>query len=455
MHPANVDAAGQAATELPGGAGWTPTRAALLLGLLWGLSAIGTSATSVVLGPLGSALSLSTTATAWVLTAFALSFAASTAVFGRVADSTGPRVPFLVGGILLALGAAVSASADDLTVLLIGRTVQGVGAGAVPVLVTTILSARFTGHDRTVALGRTNSVVVVLSSVGPLIGGMLGVLVGWRGPFALPVLALLLLPFAARLAPTRGTGVRVDAVGAALVALTAGTLLVLVQTLGTPGWFTAAAGAALLPLVAGAILHVRSHPDGFLPVRVVTDPTVIRAAVAGAGMPLVYFAGLIAVPLQLDARGWDPLENGLLLLPGAVVGSAVSFSSARVVARLGRRRTAVLGLSLSVAGGLVATGTGLSPWLAGLGFLGLSSGYALAQPTLVGSVAAAVPEHLRGSALGVFTLVFFVGAGLGSAVVGGFGDVLTLPGALAVAVAGPVVGVLLLVTAPPSAAWRS
>ncbi len=133
----------------------------------------------------------------------------------------------------------------------------------------------------------------------------------------------------------------------------------------------------------------------------------------------------------------------------------MSFNSGPVVARLGRRGTAVLGLSLSALGALVASGTGLSPWLAGVGFVGLSTGYALAQPALVGSVAAAVPEELRGSALGMFTLVFFVGAGLGSAVVGGFGDVLTLPGALAVAVVGPVVGTLLLLTAPPSAAWRS
>lgn len=435
--------------------GWTPTRAAVLLGVLWGLSAMGTSATSVVLGPLAGDLSLGTTATAWVLTSFALAFAASTAVFGRVADSTGPRVPFLLGGILLAVGAAVSASAPDLTVLLLGRTLQGVGAGAVPVLVTTILSARFDGQDRTVALGRTNSVVVVMSSIGPLVGGLLGVLVGWRGPFAVPVLALLLLPLAARLAPARGTGAPVDTLGAALVSLTAGTLLVLVQTLGTPSWATAAAGATLLPLVAGAVLHVRAHPRGFLPLQVVTDVTVVRASLAGAGMPLVYFAGLIAVPLQLDARGWDPLQNGLLLLPGALVGSAVSFNSGPVVARLGRRGTAVLGLSLSALGALVASGTGLSPWLAGVGFVGLSTGYALAQPALVGSVAAAVPEELRGSALGMFTLVFFVGAGLGSAVVGGFGDVLTLPGALAVAVVGPVVGTLLLLTAPPSAAWRS
>lgn len=441
-----------AAAAAPGPA-WSPTRAAVLLGILWGLASMGTSATSVVVGPLAADLGLGTSGAAWVLTAFALAFAASTAVFGRVADAVGPRTPFLVGGAMLAVGASVSAAAPDFTVLLLGRLLQGLGAGAVPVLTTTVLSARYTGHDRAVALGRTNSVVLVLTSAGPLVGGALGVLVGWRGPFLLPLLVLLLLPLAARLAPAHGTGGRFDVVGAALVALTAADLLGLVQTVGDPGPVTAVTGVLALPLLVATVLWVRSHPDGFVPGEVLREQAVVRAGVAGAGMPVVYFAGLVAVPLQLAQRGWDPFENGLLLLPGALVGAAVSFSSAKVLARLGRRGTAVLGLSLSAVGALVSAGVVLSPWLAGVGFVGLSTGYALAQPALVGTVAAAVPDRLRGAALGLFTLTFFVGAGLGSAVVGGLGDVLGLSGALAVAVVAPLVGVVVLVTARRSAAW--
>lgn len=432
---------------------WTPTRAAVLLGILWGLAAMGTSATSVVIGPLSDDLGLGTAGAAWVLTAFALSFAASTAVFGRVADAVGPRTPFLVGGATLAVGAAVSAAAPDFLVLVLGRLLQGVGAGAIPVLTTTVLSARFDGHDRAVALGRTNSVVVVLTSVGPLLGGALGVLVGWRGPFLLPLLVLALLPFAARLAPARGTGARVDVVGAALVAASAAVLLALVQTVGEPGPITVAAAVLLAPLLVLLVRRVRSAPEGFVPLRVLQDDAVVRAGLAGAGMPVVYFAGLVAVPLSLAARGWDPLDNGLLLLPGALVGSMVSFNSARVLGRLGRRGTAMLGLSLSAVGALVSTGVQVSPWLAGVGFVGLATGYALAQPALVGTVAASVPAQLRGAALGLFTLTFFLGAGLGSAVVGGLGDLLGLPGALAVATVAPAVGVLVLATARPSEAW--
>lgn len=435
------------------GPGWSPTRAAVGLGVLWGLAAMGTSATSVVLGPLSEDLSLSTAGSAWVLTSFALALAASTAVWGRVADSVGTRTPFLVGGVMLAIGAGLSSLAPSFELLLLGRLLQGLGAGAIPVLSTTTLSARYAGPERSVALGRSNSVVLVLTSLGPLLGGTIGVLVGWRGSVLLPVLALALLPVAYKLAPSRGTGARVDAVGAGLVASSAAAVLVTVQTIGQPGPLTVVAGVLAVPLVALVVLRVRRHPHGFVPLDVVREDVVIRAGVAAAAMPVVYFAGLVAVPLVLAGQGWDPMQNGLLLLPGALMGAAVSFNGARVVARLGRRGTAILGLVLSTVGALVAATVGFSPWLAGLGFVGLSTGYALAQPSLVGSVAAAVPGEVRGAALGLFTLVFFTGSGLGSAVVGGLGDLLTLPGALALAAIAPAVAVVVLATAKPSAAW--
>jgi MFS family permease len=420
---------------------------------MWGLAALGSASTSVVLGDLAADLGLGTAATAWVFTVFALGFAAATPVFGRVADAAGPRTPFVVGTALLALGAALAAAAPSLPLLLAGRAVQGVGAGAIPVLVTMILSARFAGDERAVALGRTNSLVVVLSSVGPLLGGALGALGGWRPPFAASLVAVALLPLAVRLAPARGTGGRVDLRGAALVAASAAVLLALVQTLGTGGAALTALALALPVLLLATALHVRVRPDGILPAAVSRSPAVTRAAVGGATMPTLYFAALVAVPLELSSQGWTPWQNGLLLLPGALAGAAVSFNSAPVLRRLGRRRAAVLGLALAGTGGLVSAGVDTLAVLAGIGFVGMAAGYALAQPALAGTVAAAVDEEIRGAAVGVFTLSFFLGAGLGSAVVGGLGDVLGLAGALAVAAAAPLVGVLVLVTARSSPAW--
>ncbi len=400
-------------------------------------------------------LDLGTSETAWVLTAFALAFAVTTPVFGRVADSVGPRVPFVLGVVLLGIGAAVSSLAGDLPTMLVGRIVQGAGAGAVPVLTSAVLAARFTGQDRATALGRANSVLVVSSSTGPLLGGALGVLVGWRAPFALPLLALLLLPAVLRLAPHGGTGERVDVTGAALVGGSAAALITLVQTAGRPSPVTAGAAALLVPLLVLLTRHVRRRPDGFLPLRVVTDGVIVRSAVAAAGMPMAYFGSLLAVPLLLTARGWNPLQTGLLLLPGAAVGAVVSFSSARVLARTGRRPAAAAGLALSVVGVALSAAADVSPLLAAVGFAFLTTGFSLAQPALVGAVTAAVPAELRGAALGTFSLVFFVGAGLGSGVVGALGDRVGLGWALAVAGAGTVAGAVTLLTGRGLPAWSA
>jgi len=433
-------------SEPTGAAGsrWTPTSAALVLGTLWGLAAMGTSAASVVLGDLQADLDIPVSSVAWVLTIFALTFAASTPVFGRLADSMGPRKPYVVGVLLLSTGALITSLAPNLEVVLLGRAVQGVGAGSIPVMSSAILSLRFSGQDRTVAFGRVNSAVVVFASMGPIIGGVLGTLGGWRMPFALSVLALFVLPFTYRLAPNKGSGAAVDIFGAALVAGTAATGLILVQTLSNLGPATLFA-VILTPLLALILArHIRTHPDGFLPLELVTNTTLLRVSLAAAAMPVVYFAALIMLPLDLAQRGWTPLANGLLLLPGAIVGSTISFNSAKAVARWGRIGTATLGLSLSFLGALAVAAVGLHPGLAGLGFVGLASGYALAQPSLVGEASVVVPERLRGGALGMFNLLFFIGAGLGAAIIGGLADPLGLRGAVLVTSLAPLAAVLLL-----------
>lgn len=430
--------------------GWTPTSAALALGTLWGLAAMGTSAASVVLGDLRADLGVGVSAVAWVLTIFALTFAAATPIFGRLADAVGPRRPYIVGVALLGVGALISATAPTLEALLLGRAVQGIGAGSIPVLSSAILSLRFAGADRTVAFGRVNSAVVVLASFGPVIGGVLGTLGGWRLPFALSLLALLILPLTYRLAPLGGTGEAVDVIGAGLVAGTAATGLILVQTLTSLGPVTVAAAVAAPVLGWLLVRRIHRRPDGFLPAELAGNRILLRLSIAAASMPVVYFASLIVLPLELAQRGWSPLANGLLLLPGAVIGSTISFNSARAVARWGRTGSARLGLSGSLVGAFGVAAVGVHPALAAVGFIGLAGGYALAQPTLVGEVSVVVPQHLRGGALGLFNLVFFIGAGLGAAIVGGLAGAVGLTGALLVTALAPLLGVALLSTYRPT-----
>jgi MFS family permease len=415
-------------------------RVALMLGTLFGLAATGSSAAAVVLPDLQDDLRLSHSAATWVLSIYVLSLAVTTAVYGRVADVIGIRKPLVAGVLVMAVGAGLSALAPSLPVLLIGRSLQGAGAGSVPVLATALVSARFAGPARSAGLGRVAGAAATISALGPLLGGVIAEVGGWHAVVALPAAGLLLLPVVARSAPTRGVGGRLDVPGAALVAVTAIGLVLMLQSVSA-GRAAAGVGAALL--VAGIPLtarHVRRRPAGFLPRSVVTRGAVLRAALAGASVPAAWFALLLAIPAALDDRGWTTLQVGLALVPGAVVGLLGGRVSGPVLDRLGARAT-LAGAATLAAVSLLAAAAAVSagwPVVMGATVMVITIAFGIGQPAMVWAVGAAVPAAVRGIALGVASLIFLVGGSVGSAAVGGLTDGFGAPAALVVVAAFPV-----------------
>ena len=420
-------------------------RVALLLGVLVALTVIGSSAVAVALPSVGEELGVGLAGRAWVLAVFGLTFSISTAVFGRVADLAGLRLPLRIGVGLLAAGSLVSAFAPVYPVLLAGRVLQGIGAGAVPVLAVGVIAAVFDEEHRPGALGALTGVVALVSGSGPLIGGALAQLVSWRAVVGLPVVALLLMGPVARLAPSGRTGSEqgLDARGAVLVAaVVVGVVLVLQSpSTGAGGPVLAAA----LALAAGAALllarHVRRMPEGFLPLAIVRDRVLLLSA--GAALPLLaaYFGLLLAIPQVLtDEQGWGPFRIGLALLPAAAAGSLASRVAPVLARRLGRETVAAALCVGSAAGVALAAAAAPRPVLLVAGLACASCGFSGGQVVLLDGVTAAADPRIRGVAIGIFNLLFFTGGAVGTAVVGGLAGLLTLPGALGVLVVLPALG---------------
>ena len=102
---------------------------------------MGSAAVAVTLPAIAADLDLSTGGVSWVISLYALMLAVATAVYGRVADLAGIRLPLLVGVVLMAGSAVLGALAPSYEVLLAARVLQGSGAAAVPVLGMAIVSA--------------------------------------------------------------------------------------------------------------------------------------------------------------------------------------------------------------------------------------------------------------------------------------------------------------------------
>ena len=204
------------------------------------------------------------------------------------------------------------------------------------------------------ALGRLAGTAAAISCLGPLVGGVVEHFWGWRAVMALPALGIVVLPFIWRALAGAGTGARLDLVGAVLVTLTAGGLVLLVQSPST-GIVVAVVGVVLFVVgVPLAAARVRRRPDGFLPVEVVRNPTVVRSSLAAAAVPAAWFAHLIAVPAVMVHEGWEPWQVGLLLVPSALLAVVMPRTAGRVLSRLGASRS--LAVAALIASGAAARG---------------------------------------------------------------------------------------------------
>ena len=421
-------------------------RVSTLVGLLFGLAGMGSSSAAIALPAVAADLDVSTGVSAWAISLYALMLAVATAVYGRVSDLLGIRLPLLVGVGLMTGGALAGAIAPSFGVLLAARIFQGAGAAAVPTLGVAIVAARYAGQVRGVALGRVAGIAAAVSCLGPLVGGSIEGFLGWRAVIALPMLGALLVPSLWRALPTAGSGARLDLLGAVLVAGTAAGVVLLVQSPST-GPVVAAVGGVLMvlgiPLVA---MRVRHRPHGFLPRSVIRNAVVVRSALAAAAVPAAWFALLIAVPAVLVGRGWEPWVVGVALLPSVVTGLLAPRVAGPLLTRVGPALSLGLAaLIASVALVVSALGAALgSAVLLVIAVVAVTLAFGLGQPALMAAVGGAVEQDVRGVALGVATLFFLVGGGVGSAVVGGLSDALSMAGALLLLAVLPLGGLAAL-----------
>ncbi|MCW3014414.1 MAG: hypothetical protein JWO02_1506 [Solirubrobacterales bacterium] len=405
-----------------------PTRLGLLLGFVAGSSGLGLAAAPIVLPELADVVGRDVGQTAWVLSAFSLTLAVMTPVFGRLFDRRGAGGTLAAGAALGLTGATVVLVAPTFTTIVIGRLLQGAAAAALSIVAFGIAGHHHEGASRARALGVLTAVSSLFLGAGPLIGAGIAAVLGWRATLAAPVIATLAVVPLGRLAPpgAGGAPVSLDITGAVLVLATGSAVTGLLQARAT------GLGAVMTALVAvvaaGAftalIRHARSHPDGFLP-RAAMANRVFMALSGSAAAVMSGFLGMSFLgPLLLPEEGGrTAVDVGLVLLPAALAAAAV----AQLVGWLRPRiavETILVSLAVGTTAGMVAAGLGhRATVLVVLGVAAATSGFAGAQVAVLDRVSELVAPEDRGVALGTFNLIFVTGGALGAALAGGLVDV--------------------------------
>lgn len=389
--------------------------------------AVDFSILNVALPVIGQGLGFGLGSLQWIATAFALSAAGFTLLFGRVADLFGRRRVFLLGLAVLAVSSLVGGLATSPELLLAARVAQGLATAAVTPAGLALLTTAFPeGPLRDRALGLNGALMSAGFTSGAVLGGLLTDLLSWRWAFFVNVpVALAVLLVAPRLiAESRPAGkVRMDLPGAVTVT---GGLLALVYGLTAAGEHGWGDPLALGALGLGAALLVafwfveRRAASPLVPVRVLRRRTVVWGNTAG----LLAFATetslvfLLTLYLQ-RVLGFSALATGLafgVLGAGTVLGGVVA---PRLIGRLGSRGALLAGFLVQAAAtaSLVLLGADRA-WLGLLlaaTFVG-GVGNMLAIVGFMVTATSGLPDEEQGLATGVATMTQQVGITLGTPV---------------------------------------
>jgi len=170
------------------------------------LTAVGLLASDLYLPALPAMqqqLAASVTAAQATMAVFMLALAASQLAWGWAADRFGDRGTILCGTALLAIGSVTCALAADIELMLAGRLLQGLGAGAATVAVPALIRRRFSETEAVGAMAVVAMAESVIPALGPVAGAALVMLADWRYAFwIIAVLALALAPMVSRIVST-------------------------------------------------------------------------------------------------------------------------------------------------------------------------------------------------------------------------------------------------------------
>jgi len=131
----------------------------------------------------------------WVTTAYVLTATIMMPIYGKLSDLIGRKPLFVAALSIFLVGSVVGGLAPDMTWLIAGRAVQGLGGGGLLILVQAIIADLIPARRRARYLSAMGAVFAASSMLGPPVGGWLAASVGWRWAFwiNLPLVAWRLL----------------------------------------------------------------------------------------------------------------------------------------------------------------------------------------------------------------------------------------------------------------------
>ena len=374
-------------------------------------------------------LNASATDASWAITATLVAGAVITPISGRLGDMFGKRRILILSLLAMVVGSVLCALTDSLSLIVVGRALQGLAMGAIPLGIS-IMRDELPPQKVGPAIATMSATMGVGGAIGIPLSAFIAQTANWHMLFwvaaVLGLACALLVAFVLPESPVFTPG-RFDGWGAAGLAVGLVALLVPVTKGSEWGWGSTLtigmfAGSVVVLLIWGAYqlrtknalvdLRVSARPRVLL-----TNLSSIMIGFAMYGMSLIFIQLLMAPAATGYGLELSMVQAGLALAPGGLVMMALSPVSAKLSARKGPKVTLTLGALVIAAGYVVALVLNGSVWEIILASMVISAGLGLAFAAMPALIMGAVPITETAAANGLNSLMRAIGTSSSAAVI--------------------------------------
>ncbi|WP_394436729.1 MFS transporter [Streptomyces sp. SGAir0957] len=401
------------------------------LALAGTVAAIMQTLVTPLIAELPRILDTSSSNAAWVITVTLLVSGVCVPVSGRLGDLIGKRRMMLICAVPLVLGSVVCALSSSLVPMIVGRGLQGMGMGMVPLGIALL-------RDVVPTEKLSGSIALVSASMG--IGGAIGLPIAaavaqyanWRVLFwGAAVLALIVSTMIFVIVPdvpAGAKGQRFDAPGAVGLAIGLVSLLLAISKGADWGWTSGTTlglfAVAVVALGIWGFYELRTR-EPLVDLRTTARPRVLFTNAASILIGVGMYSFMLIAPQLLQfpkatgyGLGQSMLAAGLWIAPGGIMMMLISPLGGKLINARGPKTALILGALVIAAGYGVALPLMGTAWGIMISGIVINSGVALAYGSMPALIMSSVPLSETAAANGFNTLMRSLGTTIGSAVIG-------------------------------------